>query len=378
MTLPAIEEPTKVRVDCLRLDRRNPRLTGRAHRYTDEEMIAELYRTAELDELLQSMSSNGYLDIEPLVVVDGQNGGDLVVLEGNRRLATIRLLCDPGLASRVRDVAGLSPRIPTVPDSLRPTFEEVTVYRVASREQARPLIGFKHINGPQKWDAYAKALFAATWYKDEGVGLDEIARAIGDRHDTIKRMVSAVYVLDQASNMELFDIEDRFNKKFSFSHLYTSLSRSQFMEYLGLPSGWARYDPEPDPVPVENKDSLKQVLRWIYGSKSDNERPVVKRQNPDIKRLGEVLANPEAVHELTVTRSLDRAHSVAESVSARFAKSLVEARRNLLAALGSVRGYDGSDKSLLDISEDAKETADALNSSMIKKNTNWREGDRCD
>ncbi|MEZ5284996.1 MAG: hypothetical protein R2712_09350 [Vicinamibacterales bacterium] len=34
-------------------------------------------------------------------------------------------------------------------------------------EQAREFIGFKHINGPHKWDAIAKARFAANWYRKE-------------------------------------------------------------------------------------------------------------------------------------------------------------------------------------------------------------------
>ena len=368
MTLPGIEDPKKVPVDCLRLDRRNPRLTGRTDHRSEEALIAELYRSAELDELLQSMSSNGYLDIEPLVVIEGPESGELVVLEGNRRLAAIRLLCEPDLVSRIRRHEGLRGlTVPEIADSLRPTFEEVTVYRVSDREQARPLIGFKHINGPQKWDAYAKARFAAEWYKDADVGLDEIARAIGDRHDTIKRMVSGIYVLDQAAEEDLFDVEDRFPRKFNFSHLYTALSRSQYMEYLGLPVGWARYDPEPEPVPADRTRELRQVLRWIYGSRLDDEKPVVKRQNPDIKRLGEVLAKPEAVHELRVSRNLDRAHDVAESVTARFTKSLIDARRALQAAVGSVRAYDGRDESLLGIAEDAKETADLLHSRMQEK-----------
>ena len=261
MILPRIEEPTKVPVKCLRLDRQNPRLTGRADHDSDEALVAELYRSAELDELIQSMSSNGYLDVEPLVVMEGPESGGLVVLEGNRRLAAIRLLCEPEFVSRIRKDEGLTLTVPEVTDSLRPTFEQVTVYRVTDREQARPLIGFKHINGPQKWDAYAKARFAAKWYKDTEVGLDEIAKAIGDRHATIKRMVSAIYVLEQARENGLFNVDDRFPKKFNFSHLYTALSRSQYMEYLGLSSGWARYDPEPNPIPADNVQELRQVLR---------------------------------------------------------------------------------------------------------------------
>ena len=370
MTLPRIEHPTKVSVEQLRLDRQNPRLTGQAGRHSDEALVAELYRSAELDELLQSMSSNGYLDIEPLVVMEGPKNGELVVLEGNRRLAAVRLLLEPAFVSRIRSHEGLNLTIPEIPDRLRPTFDQVTVYRVSDRIQARPLIGFKHINGPQKWDAYAKARFAAKWYKeskDSGVGLDEIARAIGDRHDTIKRMVSAIYVLEQASNEALFEVEDRYPKKFNFSHLYTALSRSEYMGYLGLASGWARYDPEPDPVPADRTGELRQVLRWIYGYRPDDEKHVVKRQNPDIKRLGEVLAKPEAIHELKITGNLDRAHEVAEPVTARFTKSLIESRRALQAAVGSVRAYDGRDESLLGISEDIKETADVLHSRMKDK-----------
>ena len=367
MTLPRINEPIKVPVDRLRLDLENPRLTGWTDRLSEEALIAELYRSAELDELLQSMSTNGYIDVEPLVVIEGTENGELVVLEGNRRLAAIRLLCSGDLVSRVRREEGLKINVPEIATNLQSTFDQVTVYRVSNREQARPLIGFKHINGPQKWGAYAKANFAAKWYRDTQVNLDQIARAIGDRHDTIKRMVSAIYVLEQASEAELFTVDDRFHKKFNFSHLYTALSRSQFMEYLGLPSGWARYDPKPDPVPNDNLQDLGRLLRWIYGSTGDQERPVVVRQNPDIKRLGEVLAKPEAIYELRATANLDHAHKLAVPITARFSKSLIEARRALQDAIGSVRAYDGSDGSLFEISKDIKESADVLHSRMAQK-----------
>ena len=77
MTLPEIEMPTKVPVDCLRLDRENPRLTGRTGHRSDEALVAELYDSAELDELLQSMTSNGYLDpgLFMNLRVEGKVGG---------------------------------------------------------------------------------------------------------------------------------------------------------------------------------------------------------------------------------------------------------------------------------------------------------------
>ena len=81
---------TKVPVQLLALDRLNPRLFLGGDVPNELEIIARLYRSEDLSEILQSIAANGYLDIEPLVVLREQNR--LIVLEGNRRLAAIRPL----------------------------------------------------------------------------------------------------------------------------------------------------------------------------------------------------------------------------------------------------------------------------------------------
>ena len=391
-----LEKTKKVPVERLRLDRRNPRLIGADEDASDEAIVARLYRSAELDELLQSISANGYMDIEPLVVMSDPavaNGkshvpegnslrgtlaitgpdiakGELTVLEGNRRLAALRLLREPDLVRGIAASEGLRITIPSMTDSLRATLDKVSVYPVANRERARSFIGFKHINGPAKWDAYAKARFAAEWYKAgraAGVDLTVIANAIGDKHDTIKRMVSAIYVLEQAKNEGLFDVEDRHARRLNFSHLYTALSRSQYMDYLGLGAAWARHDPEPDQVPHERLDELRKVLVWIYGSKKDKVRPVVRSQNPDIKRLGEVIAHPRARHVLETKGNLDEAHASTEPVDTRLTASLIHAQDHIGEAARSLSAYDGRDQSLLDIAEGVKETAQMVYERMRKK-----------
>ena len=365
-----MESATKVPLEWLKLDRENPRLIDGVAGASDERVIAQLYRRAELNELLQSISTNGYLDIEPLIVMLNPDDGRLIVLEGNRRLAVLRLFREPGLKERIASSEELRIPVPEVEESIRSTFDKVSVYRVSSREEARSFIGFKHINGAAKWDSYAKARFAAEWYKQEkssGVRLENIAEKIGDRHATVKRMVSAIYVLDQARQKELFDIEDRNTAKFNFSHLYTALSRSQYMDFLGLSTAWSRYDPDPNPVPSEKLDRLRKVLLWIYGSKNDSVLPVVLSQNPDIKRLGDVLANAQGLHVLETTGDLSKAHATTEPADARFTSSLIRARDELRDAAASLRGYDGRDKSLLDIAEDVKETAETIHQRMSKK-----------
>ncbi len=365
-----LKATTKVKVEWLKLDRGNPRLVRSDPKASDEEIIAQFYRAEELSELLQSISANGYLDIEPLIVLFDHEVDALIVLEGNRRLAAIWLFRDPTLVDKIATAESLKIAVPEIPKELQGTLEEISVYRVGDREDARAFIGFKHINGPAKWDSYAKGRFAADWYKkgkERGVTLKAIANQIGDSHDTIKRMVASIYVLEQASDADVFRIEDRYTEKFNFSHLYTALSRSQYMSFLGLQAGWARFDPKPSPIEEENLDNLKEVLLWIFGSKEDKTEPVIRSQNPDIKHLAEVLTHGEALHELRTTGDLNRAHAATEPIDAKLSASLIRARGAIREAAISLRGYDGRDSSLLDIAADVRETAETVHERMRTK-----------
>ncbi len=356
---------TKVPVKWLALDRRNPRLIPGDDEQDEVSIIAQLYRSEDLGELLQSIAANGYLDIEPLVVLS--EDGHLTVLEGNRRLAAIRLFEKPDLADLIQTQAQLSITVPSFPQKFRGTIAEVSVYRVGTRAAARSFIGFKHINGAAKWQSYAKARFAADWYKDGKVTLTDIAAQIGDRHDTIKRMVNAIYVLEQAEKAEIFHLSDRTTPRFNFSHLYTALSRAPYMRFLGLEEAWSRFDPAPSPVSSEKLDSLSEVLRWLYGSKDEGINHVILSQNPDIRLLGDVLDSSEGLSILRATRSLAEAHLSTYPANQRFSESLVRARKEVREAANSLRGFDGRDHALVGIAEDISETAQAMYDRMVRK-----------
>ena len=356
---------TTVSVERLVLDHRNPRLVNVDGDTTDVEVIAHLYRAEDLGELLQSIAANGYLDIEPLIVLE--DDGRLIVLEGNRRLAAIRLFREPELAGRVSERGRVKITLPDFPDWHRNTLDHVSVYRVAIREDARSFIGFKHINGAAKWESYAKARFVADWYRDSGVSLADIASRIGDGHDTVKRMVNAIYVLEQAQAAGIFSIDDRVSPRFNFSHLYTALSRATYMEFLGLDAAWFRRDPNANPVSDDCVGRLSEVLRWIYGSREERVEPVIRSQNPDIKRLGEVLVSAEGLAVLKATGSLSEAHASIRPADRKFSDALLRGRREMREASNSLRGFDGRDVSLLGIAEDISETAQALHDRMRKK-----------
>ena len=362
-----LEDTTKVSVDRLKIDRLNPRLVGISARTTEESIVAQLYRGEELGELLQSIAANGYLDIEPLIVLLDPDDQKFTVLKGNRRLAAIRLFREPALVDAIAENERLKIDVPKISPAVETTLAEVSVYRVPDRDAARSFIGFKHINGAAKLESYAKGKFAAEWYKSGNVSLEEISARIGDRHDTVKRMVASIYVLEQAERENIFSIVDRNVTKFNFSHLYTALSRSTYMTYLGLEAAWSRYEPQPDPVPSDKLNRLREVLVWIYGSKEDDKEPVVRSQNPDIKNLGETLASAEGLHILRAGGSLAEAHASTRPADETFSTALIRARSTLREAMSSLRGYDGRDQSLLNIAEDVSETAQTIFDRMKKK-----------
>jgi len=332
---------------------------------TDQGIIAQLYRTEDLGELLQSIESNGYLDIEPLIVLSG--GEKFTVLEGNRRLAAIMLLRDPELSKRITDETRIQISVPDIDSTCKDTLNRVSVYRVEKRDDSSSFIGFKHINGAAKWESYAKAKFAADWYRDRGIPLSVIANRIGDRHNTVKRMVNAIYVLEQAQNEGVFNLDNRFSSRFSFSHLYTALSRAPYIKFLHLEEAWSQYDPKPNPVAKESLARLEEIFRWLYGSRDDDLPPVIKSQNPDIKYLAEILDSREALTVLRATHSLLDAHASTHSADQKFAGALVRARREVREISNNLRGFDGRDTSLVDIAEEVFSTAQAIYEHMKKK-----------
>lgn len=281
--------PDHALVADLRMDLQNPRLPG-ARFKTDEEAIHALMADADISELLNSIGLAGWQDFEPPIVDKRTN----TVVEGNRRLAALKILADPALAARLGA---------TIPDPLHPhaTPQSIRISYVNSRREARDFIGFKHVNGAKKWDSYAKARFAAEWIAS-GDDIETVSRRLGDGHNTVSRLVNGIIVLEQSEVQHLF--QKRPDKRFYFSHLYTAVSHNPIRRFLGLPEVDGKLLPH-FPVSRDNATNLKQLMEWLYGS--DSAEPVIRTQNPDLNRLVKVLSSERATRRLYDTNDLGRA-----------------------------------------------------------------------
>ena len=345
----------------LRLDLRNPRVTD-ADFENQEDVLEYLIDHVDVDELIQSILSSGWLDYEPLIVLEGDN----VVLEGNRRLVALRILCDRDLREKLKINLPTEPGPEALPQFIR-------VHHVKSRSEARDFIGFKHINGPFKWDALAKAKYTAEWL-DEGADIKQISRRLGDNHNTVVRLVNGWRVLCQ-SYVAGFDRSETTKRSFPFSHLYTALARPNVRRYLRLPEGDKSEVFSKDPVPIGEVENLRCLMSWLYGQK--NEPAVITSQNPDLNRLVDVLGNEAARTMLEAKRDLAAAYGEAEDKTLRFGHTLMLTIAHAEDTLKLVGNYDGR-ADLMSAGDNLRRTVLSLHGAMKAARERIQEGDAGD
>src|SRR5581483_4177273 len=91
-------DATPLKVDDLHFDHLNPRLAeyGITPTTSDEDILKILWEAMDVRELVQSISASGYFPHEPIIVA--KEAGKYVVIEGNRRLAAVKVLLAYNLA----------------------------------------------------------------------------------------------------------------------------------------------------------------------------------------------------------------------------------------------------------------------------------------
>ena len=362
-----IGESVMCPIELLQLDLDNPRLqTGSEHSANSErEVIESLAEIAALDELVTSICTNKYLNLEPLIIIGAKQTGPFKVLEGNRRLAAIKLILDPELA------AELGVRVPKkVSKAVTDSFSRVLVNRVASAEDAREFIGFKHINGPQRWDAYAKAKYVTNWYKSSNgtISIDEIAAKLGDNNNTLRSYIYATLMLEQAEESGVWSLKDRPSTRgrFAFSHLYTAINREEFQAFLGLTDGWSN-KPSTKPIAKSKLKNLGEVLGYLYGSVSDDRTSLIKSQNPDLKDIGLAIASPVARLILQNRGDLDDARDASKNSTDAFLDVLTAANLKLNKAVDLLKKYSGKNTTIDELVKEIFENADTLMVMVTRK-----------
>jgi len=320
----------KMSPDSLFLDDKNPRMAGAAEGQSQDEIIEFLWREMAVAEIALSIRQNGFFQHEPLFAA--REGGRLVVIEGNRRLAAVKLLCDAKLREKVK-----ATDLPAISEPLRGQLKSLPVI-VCKRDSIWQYVGFKHINGPQAWESYSKAKYISWVHNDLHQSLESIASCIGDTHSTVARLYSAWQVLEQAEKDNVWHRDNRARKHFAFSHLYTGLGYPGIQKFIGMKRGAT----EKRPVPRQKLKHLGQLCQWLYGNKDESREPLIRSQNPDLRELDETLQSANGIAALQKGLPLATSLNISRGDERLFRESLVTAKQALEDARAKLlTGYKG-------------------------------------
>lgn len=287
--------PEKVQLDALTellLDPKNPRLR-RDEENSDQSRLIEIMVTRfKVEELAESILASGYLPFDPMIAYRGDD--QVFVREGNRRLASIKLLLDPDLApprqqSKWRELhERLSPDTRAQIERL-----DVTVYDDIDDIELTSYIGFRHVTGVLQWPPLEKASFIALMI-DHGMDYRAIAERLGSYPRHVERHFIAHQIVQQAVEGDVPGFQ---NLEGSFGILLRALQAPGVTDFIGV-----TYPGDPQasrtPVPTARWENFKDFIRWTFGA---DEAPRVLPDSRKLTEWGEILRSPEAVRYLRLT-----------------------------------------------------------------------------
>lgn len=310
-------------LDQLRLDEDNPRLREGMENASQPELLAEMAKEYELQDLARSIADNGYFSEEPLVAVKHAARGkeSWTVVEGNRRLAALLLLETPNAAP-----VELQTQWRELSKSRTQIVRSVPILEYETRDQVTPYLGFRHITGVMQWRPYQKARYISHLVERNKYTFAQIARIIGSKAPTVREHYVAYALARQARDQMAIDTsyaED------SFGVLRRSLSDPRIRDYIGLELDKSEKELQ-KPVPRSRADKVKEFFTWAFGSK---EVEAVLPDSRQLKKLGTVMANARAVEVLKSSGDLDYAFEISGGEERKLLENLNAASYNLDQAL---------------------------------------------
>lgn len=314
-------------IDSLRLDPENPRLPEAPKPRSQDELIKLLADDYSLSELGRSLADNGFFSEEPLAAIRASKAkeAEYIVIEGNRRLAALKLLNDKELRTRLK-----LDEWDEIASRRRYDLSRVPVIAYQKREDLLTFMGFRHITGVKPWEPLAKARFIHSLIEEHGMNFQEAARRVGSKANAIRQHYMAYRVYLQARDQFGIDVA-------GLERLYgvftRAMSSAPLKEHIGIATAKEETDKPAAlaaPVPKAKGQSLKEFVTWIAGSE---DQPPVINDSREITTLGEVVAAPAALSLLRMNGSLEAARQLTSGEENRLMQHLMKASYHLDEAL---------------------------------------------
>lgn len=318
-------EVRRINTVDLQFDPQNPRFYRLNDAHSVPAVIEEMLDDEGVQDLMRSIGQKGYFEGEPLLVT--REGGQLIVVEGNRRLAAVKLLNQqiPPPARRRASVAQIISEVAVTPPTELPCIE------YPSRREVMRYLGYRHITGIKEWDSLSKARYLADirieFYAElpQSAQMKALANDIGSRGDYVGQLLTALGLYIQAEDTKFFELPMA-AKDVEFSYLTTALNYKKITDWLGLAG---RVDIE---MPGLNIDNLKRAFSWMFPK--DQQGRTIIGESRNLDQLADIVSSPEAVRVLEETGKLAEAYLYSEGPQLALIRALEQAQERVQVVWG--------------------------------------------
>jgi len=253
-------EAKSIKIEDLYLNPNNPRLMDKSRKseLSENRLIEEKIQEKTLkdirfegiNDIYEKVKKLGFLPIDRIVVRKIESEDKYLVLEGNRRISTVKVL----LKEHEEGIVTLDEKIL---NSLQEV--EVLVYKGNDKNIIWLLQGMRHINGIKEWGALQQARFLFEMQQDNSLNATELDKMTGLGRNSIANKIRSykAYVFAQTIYQgELVDSNFSFFQEAIFT-------RPQIKKWLD----WNDVTDE-----FDNLENLELLLNWYLGDENGIKR----------------------------------------------------------------------------------------------------------
>ncbi|MEC6741638.1 hypothetical protein VXS12_16770 [Acinetobacter baumannii] len=317
------EEITRLNVSEILLDPLNPRLGDSiSENMTQEQIVSLIVNNFGVDDLLSSMSFNGYFDAEPLVCQKRANG-EYYVIEGNRRLVACLILSND---YRAKDyIRNFKHFINLHAERNSPNVSDLPVVIFKENEDPNKIsayLGIRHIVSTKDWDSFAKARWINDTITHDKITIDDISTMTGDKSGTIRSLLSGYNFMNQLEHETSFDRGNTIRKgrgsnvNYPFSWVYTLFNHTVPKAFLNLNFFDDNEKPISRPIPEEKLDDAVFVIDAMFGNSKLGQDALLD-DSRQISKFAEALGDPDKVRHLRNGKKLKEVENLTANINKR-------------------------------------------------------------
>ncbi|MBS1702596.1 MAG: hypothetical protein JST12_13095 [Armatimonadetes bacterium] len=263
------------KISDLFLDPNNVRLDAAGLNLSQDELITDLFANQDAFDMAASFAKNGVFQHELPIVVE--EGGKLVVIEGNRRVAALKALANPSL------VPSFTAKLDKLKTSANLPIKEIEVKIAPSRKAVEPLLAAIHTSeSRRRWAPLRQAYFYYAQIKTKRTTLPKL---IAQYPDVDVVGFAKMWEMHEMATKLTYDTPEEEAKvkdqqNFSISTLERLYDNESFRSHMGLAfttQGKVQISSKVDDFKVALKRVVQDIVNGEISTRTLNKADDIKK-----------------------------------------------------------------------------------------------------